>query len=282
MTNLLKAAALVTALLVGNTIEGSAQSGPPAEVVRFESLPVSAAPLTLQAYLRRPDGAGPFSAVVLLHGCNGNWGRLDERWGETIASWGYVTLTIDSFGPRAIKNSCSTGPPAGLLFDGYRALDFLVREPFVDPKRVAIVGFSQGGSLTLWSVERGDIERTSEKNKFRAAAAFYPMCGSVKGIMTVPTLILIGERDDWTPADACRKMVEGHDDWGISRQKGAGAPIRLVVYPGAHHAFDVPALQTPIQYLGHHLEFNQPARDQSIDALREFLDATIGVKAHAK
>ncbi len=100
--------------------------------------------------------------------------------------------------------------------------------------------------------------------------------------MTVPTLILIGEDDDWTPADACRKLVEGRDDWGISRQKGAGAPIRLVVYPGAYHAFDVPALQTPIQYFGHHLEYNQPARDQSIDALHEFLEATIGAKAQAK
>jgi dienelactone hydrolase len=281
MTNLLKAATLVTALLVGNTVDGSAQSGRPAEVVRFGAAPASPQPLTLQGYLRRPDGAGPFSAVVLLHGCNGNWGRLDERWGVTIASWGYVTLTIDSFGPRGIKNSCGPGPPAGLLFDAYRGLDFLAREPFVDPKRVAIVGFSQGGSLTLWSVERGDIERTSE-NKFSAAAAFYPMCGGVKGIMTVPTLILIGEDDDWTPADACRKMVEGRDDWGISRQKGAGAPVRLVVYPGAHHAFDVSALQTPIQYFGHHLEFNQPARDRSIDELHEFLEATIGVKAQAK
>ena len=30
--------------------------------------------------------------------------------------------------------------------------------------------------------------------------------------MTVPTLILIGELDDWTPAEECRKMVEGRDD----------------------------------------------------------------------
>jgi len=280
VTNLLKAAALVTALLVGNIVEGSAQSGPPAEVVRFEGGPASQQPLTLQAYLRRPDGAGPFSAVVLLHGCNGNWGRLDERWGEKIASWGYVTLTIDSFGPRGIKNSCGTDPPAGLLFDAYRGLDFLAREPFVDPTRVATVGFSQGGSLTLWSVERGDIERTSE-NKFRAAAAFYPMCGGVKGIMTVPTLILIGEEDDWNPADACRKMAEGRDDWGISRQKGAGAPVRLVVYPDAHHAFDVPGLRTPIQFHWHHLEFNQLAADQATDAVREFLHSTVGGKERA-
>jgi hypothetical protein len=41
-------------------------------------------------------------------------------------------------------------------------------------------------------------------------------------------------------------------------------------------------LQTPVEYFGHHLEFNQAATDQSIDAVREFLDATIGAKEQAK
>ena len=56
--------------------------------------------------------------------------------------------------------------------------------------------------------------------------------------MTVPTLILIGERDDWGTANACRKMVAGEDDLGMSRQKGGGATVRLIVYPGAYSGFD--------------------------------------------
>ena len=87
--------------------------------------------------------------MVLLHGCDGNWQRLDQRWGKRIASWGYVTLTVDSFGPRGIQNTCSSGAPADLAFDAYRALNFLVRQPFVDPARIAALGFSQGGWLTL-------------------------------------------------------------------------------------------------------------------------------------
>ncbi|HEX9470507.1 MAG TPA: hypothetical protein VF957_13290 [Bradyrhizobium sp.] len=92
--------------------------------------------------------------------------------------------------------------------------------------------------------------------------------------MTVPMLILIGERDDWT--EACRDMVDGRDDWGLSRQKGEGAPVRLVVYPDAYHAFDVPNPKTSTPLSGHRREFNQSATDQSIVAVREFLDATIG------
>ena len=84
--------------------------------------------------------------------------------------------------------------------------------------------------------------------------------------MTVPTLILIGELDDWTPAAGVPQPGGWPRHWGISRQKGQGVPITLVVYPGAYHAFDAPDFETPIQLLGHHLEFNQAATDRSIDA----------------
>jgi len=77
-------------------------------------------------------------------------------------------------------------------------------------------------------------------------------------------------------------MVEGRDDYGISRRKGEGIPIQLVVYPGAYHAFDAPGLKTPRQLLGHHLEFNQSAADASVDALRKFLYATIGGKGQTQ
>jgi dienelactone hydrolase len=274
-----RAVAFVAALVVGTAAACEAawpQSS--ASVVEFES-PL-ANPQPLQGYLRQPASAGPSPAVVLLHSCNGNWARLDERWGKTIASWGYVTLTVDSFGPRGIKNTCNSGAPVDLGFDAYRALNFLARQPFVDPARVAVLGFSQGGWLALASVEHGAIEKTS-KNKFRAAIAFYPKCLGSKGNMTVPTLILIGELDDWTLAQECRDMVEGRDDWGISRTRGQGVAVRLVVYPGARHAFDVPGLRTPIEFLGHRLEYNKSAADRAADALREFLHETIGEKAKA-
>jgi dienelactone hydrolase len=245
-----------------------------ATIVELES-PL-ARPQQLQGLLRRPAGAGPFPAVVLLHSCNGNWKRLDERWGSQIAPWGYVTLTVDSFGPRGVDNTCSSGSPADMAFDAYRALDFLVREHAVDPDRVAVLGFSQGGWLALSSVEQGVVEHSSS-HKFRAAAAFYPPCRTISGNLTVPALILIGELDDWTSAEGCRQLAEGGDDYGVSRRR-EGAPIKLIVYPGAWHAFDAPALKTPRELLGHHLEYNQAAADQSAVALREFLDATLRAK----
>jgi dienelactone hydrolase len=160
-------------------------------------------------------------------------------------------------------------------------MNFLAHDPSVDPERVAAIGFSMSGSSVLSSVERGTIEQASS-NTFRAAVAFYPPCERLKGNMTVPTLVLVGERDDWNSADECRNMAAGRDGWGMSRQKDVGVPIKLVVLPGAYHAFDAPNLATPTELMGHHLEFNQAATDQAAVVLHDFLDATIGVKVQEK
>ena len=174
---------------------------------------------------------------------------------------------------RPSQTACGSGA-VDLAFDAYRALAYLARQPSVDASRVAVVGFSLGAWLALTSVERGAIEKSSAL-KFRAAAAFYPPCLGFKDNMTVPTLIMVGERDDWVRAEECRNMVDGRDDWGISRTKGDGVPMRLIIYPGAYHGFDSPK-NAPVQLLGHHIEFNQAAADQSAEALREFLLEQIG------
>ena len=248
-------------------------------VVEFEN-PL-ASPPPLQGYLRQTNSPGPSPAVVLLHSCNGNWKRLDERWGKRIASWGYVTLTVDSFGPRGLKETCDSGAPVALAFDAYRAAE-LSGAPALRrsrPRRGA--GLFARRLAVLTSVERGTVERTSP-NKFRAAIAFYPPCLAFQGRH---------DRSDPGPdrrtrrldaAGECRNMVDGRDDFGISRRKGDGIPMQLVVYPGAYHAFDAPDLKTGTEFLGHHLEFNQAARDLSMDAVRQFLDATIGGKEQTR
>ena len=268
-------AALLAALPICGATPAPAADKPP-RLVEFES-PLTGGPQALQGYLRLPDGPGPSPAVILMHGCGGGWRGLDARWGKRLAEWGYVTLTVDRFGTRGITNACTGGTPPVTLYDAYRALNFVAGLSSVDPSRVAVVGFSQGAMLALLAVERGQIERDA-KEKFRAAVGFYPPCLGLKGNMTVPTLILIGELDDWTPAAECRNLAEGRDDWGISREKGQGIPIEITVYPGAYHDFDVPNFATPVIMLGHHLEFNAAARDQSAEALRKFLHATTGEK----
>jgi hypothetical protein len=105
LTKFATVTALVAALLSGNATRcAAAQPESSGTVVEFEN-PL-AGPLPLQGLLRKTSSAAPSPAVVLLHSCNGNWLRLDERWGKKIASWGYVTLSLprpEVSGARAIR-----------------------------------------------------------------------------------------------------------------------------------------------------------------------------------
>src|SRR5262249_14833198 len=163
-----------------------------AELVSFEGTSLGSKPLILRGYLRRPVGSGPFPAVVLLPGCDGVAEPLDQNWGMRLADWGYLTLTLDSVSPRGLKNICGGGGRPDMQFDAYRALDFLAGKQFVDAKRVAVLGFSYGGFLSLSAIEDGPVERAA-KTRVAAAAAFSPSCLATKGPMTAPSLILIGE-----------------------------------------------------------------------------------------
>jgi dienelactone hydrolase len=63
-----------------------------------------------------------------------------------------------------------------------------------------------------------------------------------------PLLILIGEADDWTPPEPCRKLAEN--------ARAAGYPVELTVYPGAHHSFDGRA---PVIYRPERININSPS-----------------------
>jgi dienelactone hydrolase len=98
---------------------------------------------------------------------------------------------------------------------------------------------------------------------FRAVVAFYPLCKAVAGRLVIPTLILIGALDDWTPAADCsEKIVAWRTD---------GVPIEQVVYPNVHHSFYYPELQPGRTIFGHWLEYNEEAATNATRRMREFL-----------
>ena len=113
----------------------------------------------LDGYLLRPAGAGPFPAIVALHGCGGlgrKRGELNKRhadWGERLVQAGYLILFPDSFNPRGVRSVCSSTDrvvtPAGRADDAIGAAQWLAAQPFVDKTRMAALGWSNGGSTVL-------------------------------------------------------------------------------------------------------------------------------------
>jgi dienelactone hydrolase len=193
-----------------------------------------------------------------------------QRLADELVTWGYVILLVDSFATRGIEQACTGGgffARAGRRPSvAYGGLAFLARQTFVDPQRVVSVGFSQGGWATLSVAETNSLEQfvLPSNVRFRAAVAFYPPCRLAGARPGIPTLILIGAFDDWTPAADCSEKVVG---W-----RTEGAQIEQVIFPSAHHSFYYSHLQPGRTMFGHWVEYNGDAAADASRQMRQFLD----------
>ncbi len=102
-----------------------------------------------QAFLRKPPGAGPFPAVVLIHGGLTTWRseRLREvaltTWPSRFLAAGYVVATIT-------YRSLDVDPQSRVsLDDSLAAVEYLQRLPYVNAASVGVYGCSSGGDLAL-------------------------------------------------------------------------------------------------------------------------------------
>jgi len=267
------AAALILWCVVGALIADAWAT--PLERVEFESATqrlISGGLIRgdrIQGYLAKPEGAGPFSAVIALHGCGGMHETTKQKLTDALVSLGYVVLLVDSFATRGIEHACAGGYPLiaeTRRSDAYGALTFLARQTYVDSQRVAAVGFSQGAWASLLVAEANSFELFVRPSNlgFRAVVAFYPLCRAVAGRLVIPTLILIGALDDWTPAADCSERIDG---WRTD-----GVPIEQVVYPGVHHSFYYSHLQPGMRVFGHWLEYNEEAATDATRRMRQFLE----------
>ncbi len=138
----------------------------------------------LKGRLVIPPGQGPFSAVVVMHGCAGLWNNAAsfdmksqfDDWAEIFAEDQVVGLFVDSFTPRGIDGEfCGVTPPDDSIAspayvrpnDAYAALAFLRKITFqnnqavVGDQPVALMGFSHGGTSTLSAIADLDLSDNS-------------------------------------------------------------------------------------------------------------------------
>jgi dienelactone hydrolase len=212
-----------------------------------------------QMMLLKPNGEGPFPAIVLGHQCGGlvfsksnpqiaNWSML--QWAKDFQQSGYVVLLLDFMGPRGAQQLCQ-GPQNGVTLgrvvkDFYQAASHIRKLPYVSPEKVAFVGFSQGAFIALFNNSKAVRQEFSQNRGFDAYVSFYPPCripsmGPEKILLDVvqkdvekPHLLLLGGADIESPASDCQEL--------LTPVKTTGKPIQIHVYQDETHCWDCKSL----------------------------------------
>jgi carboxymethylenebutenolidase len=238
---------------------GGQPSGGPETVVVHNGL------ATLHAMLWRPQGRGPFPAILLNHGSGrsheglehlGPYEQNAEKLGPVFARHGYVFLYLFR---RGVGPSAGQGPNAVDLMnselaaqgqdarnalqlqllenrdmaDALSGLKFLRALPYVDGRDVAAVGHSFGGSLTLLLAER-------EPN-LRAVIVFSCAGYSFDRFPQLRARLLTAIDHIAAPVF----FIHAENDYSLSsgkvldaRREQIGKPHRLKIYPPIGHTVD--------------------------------------------
>jgi dienelactone hydrolase len=105
------------------------------------------------------------------------------------------------------------------------ALEFLKKQPSVDPERTAAIGYCFGGGVVLNMARQGV--------GLRGVASFHGSLAAVKpartGAVKARILVLHGAEDKF--------ITPGQIEAFRQEMKDAGADFRFISYPGAAHSF---------------------------------------------
>lgn len=186
----------------------------------------------------KPQGDGPFPAVVLIHTSGGLRNGHVKRDAQKLVEKGYVSLVLDSMGPRNVnvitESTRALYPPAGVK-DAYIALDFLKKQNYVDKDRIYEAGYSWGGFVATLLGSPVLAKAAGANDRFKASVSFYSTCVVNKSNLILadtdrPVLMLIAGDDRENPHGTCL-----HD---LDSYRGKGMPIEYFVYDNASHGWD--------------------------------------------
>ena len=177
----------VTALLIW---AGLAQAAEPVDAADLTAAAAEASDLALptavsslaemtepRMALFKPEGAGPFPALVLFPQCSGlgqssrpNLSMLD--WARLAVARGYVVLLLDALEQRRVDTLC-LGPKNGVVFargvkDAFQAARHLRGLAYVQADKVALAGYSWGAMVGILASSKGWGEVLGPNDRFQA------------------------------------------------------------------------------------------------------------------
>lgn len=216
---------LLALLFAVVAVPGRGLAAPPAG----ETVSYASGSETVSGYLVKPEGAGPFPAVVVIH----EWWGLNEQVkaeARKLAGEGYVALAVDLYRGRVATSSDEAHELSrGLPEDRARrdllgAFAYLAGRKDVRAKSIGSIGWCMGGG---WSLQLALAEP-----RLAAAVIYYGRLATDEaalGKLRAPVLGLFGEDDRGIPAASVRDFE--------AALKKLGKPAAIHLYAGAGHAF---------------------------------------------
>lgn len=231
-----------------------------------------------------PENApGPVPAIVLVHGTTG----IDMRgafYRDAILSAGIAIFEVDF--KSGIYNSAMDRPKIDTFVPlAFAALKELRKLSAIDPKRIAIMGFSMGGHISLETSMENNVKRWMGDDKgFAAFATFYPVCKpfirelleSQSKLTGAPMIIFYGTEDAYgegTGVPELKRFLAWKYNFNLN----------TVEYQGATHGFNrnAPAVTYPdpaaIGGKGY-MTWNPDAANDSVSKVVAFLRENLAVK----
>lgn len=196
--------------------------------------------------------SGPGPVVIMLHGCGGNRPFIDDM-AKEAAEAGATAVVVDSFAPRRISRMAAFATVCtGARLQGreragdlYATVAWVRRQPWADPNRISVIGWSHGG----WTIMDALALRTGEE--MRRATGLEDLEGEpLEGLaatMIVYPYTGIGSftgHRDWRMAPrttaiiAQRDYIVGSSRSALERQRARGAPMEILLFENATHAFE--------------------------------------------
>ena len=167
------------------------------------------------------------------------WGQNEymRKRARMLAELGYTALALDMYGEgRLASHPDDAGKFSSELMKNFpvakerflAALDFLKKQPTVDPERIAAIGFCFGGGVVLNMARQGvDL---------KGVASFHGSLAVVKPDQPTPIKAAVrvynGADDKFIPAEAIEALKKEMADQKVN--------FKFVNYPGAVHAFTNP------------------------------------------
>ena len=250
--------------------------------------------ITLAGILYSPDDPGKSdAAIIVLHG----WLEPEENGADmvSIVAWhlareGYVALALSMRGwpDTGGRDDCGGKQP----FDVVRAVEWLSRQPGVNPNRIGLLGFSQGGQVALLAAALTpqikavvaffpvtDLDRWARTTQSPSIKdAYVPqVCARDLGLKAkspitsacaihAPTLLIHGEEDTRVPMDQSLEMAK--------TMLNCGKTVQLQLVKGGGHMLEkghkgwLEAWNLTKAFLNQHLKQIPPAKPVNPNSLK--------------